>query len=51
MNHAPIYRRRRRVAVAIAITLAAICLHLTGGADADLPTHISPVTKQEWINR
>lgn len=51
MRHAPIYRRRRRVVVAVAVTLAAIGLRCTGGADVDIPTHRSPVTKHEWINR
>lgn len=51
MNHAPIYRRRRRVAFAIAVTLAAVVLHCTGDADTDIPTHRSPVTRTEWINR
>lgn len=51
MNPHPIYRRRRRVVVAVAVTLAALGLHCTGGADADIPTHRSPVTRTEWNNR
>lgn len=46
MNHAPIYRRRRRICLAVAVTLAAVVFHLTGpdGVDGNDPCHLTPNT-------
>lgn len=51
MNNAPIYKRRRRIALAVILSMFALGNHLAGGADADIPEHRSPVTKHEWINK
>lgn len=38
MNNAPIYRRRRRVALALAVTVAAVPFLLLDDPSADIPT-------------
>lgn len=47
MNNAPVYRRRRRITVAVLLTIAALVMWLTGpndGTDGNDPCFLTPNT-------